>query len=102
MGGLHRAAYRKTETKAEKQAGLIVRRLFIAPVRRRQSLCIESDDHCPGLRAGNNSRAGYPSSAFGILAAHKMARAGPPAQDFAASGNLDPFLQSLVSFLFRH
>jgi hypothetical protein len=42
------------------------------------------------------------SSAFGIFAAHKMARTGALVPEFSGGGNLEPFFQTFVRFLFRH
>lgn len=57
---------------------------------------------CLGGGAGHDSRSTYPPSPFGVLAAHKMTGTGPLASYLAGPGDLDPFAQTLVSFLFRH
>jgi len=41
-------------------------------------------------------------SAFGVFAAHKMTGAGTLMPDLAGSGDLKPFAQTFVCFLFWH
>ena len=56
--------------------------------------------NCRG--AGNCRCAGYASSVFGVLTAHKMPGPGATALDLTGSGNLDSLFQPLVGLLFRH
>jgi hypothetical protein len=60
------------------------------------------DCFCGGGGRTQNSGAGQVSSALGAFAAHKMARTGAPVPELPGGGNLEPFFQTFVRFLFRH
>ena len=66
------------------------------------SLLTDLDLDRASRRAHHNSRATYTSSTLGVLAAHKMAAAGPSVLDLAGCGDFDSLAQALMSLLLRH
>lgn len=72
------------------------------PTDPKECLLTQFGSQFPGHYPGQDGPAAQTPASLGVLAAHKMARAGPLASNLAPGSNLDPLSQAPVRLLFRH